>query len=55
MDETIAEPPVGPSEMVGFNQEAYRPRGYQLEMLEESLQQNIIVAVCEISLDVGAN
>lgn len=24
----------------------YRPRGYQLEMLEASQQQNIIVAVC---------
>lgn len=25
---------------------SYKPRGYQLEMLEASEQQNIIVAVC---------
>ncbi|KAJ5953608.1 Dicer-like protein 2 [Penicillium verhagenii] len=29
----------------GNNAKTYRPRGYQLEMLEASLQQNIIVAM----------
>jgi hypothetical protein len=28
------------------NSSSYRPRGYQLEMLEASRHQNIIVAVC---------
>ena len=32
-------------ELVGSNGSSYRPRGYQLEMLEASRQQNIIVAV----------
>lgn len=45
MDETSPEPVAGPPERVGRSHEAYRPRGYQLEMLEASLQQNIIVAV----------
>lgn len=39
MDETHDAPAQGSSV------EAYQPRGYQLEMLEASLQQNIIVAV----------
>lgn len=32
-------------ELVGSNGSSYRPRGYQLEMLEASRQQNIVVAV----------
>lgn len=31
---------------------AYRPREYQLEMLEASLRENIIVAVCSLYLPV---
>jgi hypothetical protein len=27
----------------------FRPRGYQLEMLDASMKQNIIVAVCPIT------
>lgn len=38
-----------PNNMV-VNGAAYRPRGYQLEMLEKSQQQNIIVAVCGVFL-----
>lgn len=48
MDETPDEPLVpGVPEVpeVGGNDKTYRPRGYQLEMLEESMRQNIIVAV----------
>jgi hypothetical protein len=45
MDETCDETTTVAPDVVGVNGEAYRPRGYQLEMLEASLQQNIIVAV----------
>ncbi|KAJ5720216.1 uncharacterized protein N7483_008150 [Penicillium malachiteum] len=44
MDETWDTTPAEAA-VVGTNGEAYRPRGYQLEMLEASLQQNIIVAL----------
>lgn len=45
MDETPDGPLVPEVPEVGGNGKTYRPRGYQLEMLEESLRQNIIVAV----------
>ncbi|KAJ5083277.1 hypothetical protein N7456_012704 [Penicillium angulare] len=45
MDETSDEVTMVPADVVGVNGEAYRPRGYQLEMLEASLHQNIIVAM----------
>ncbi|KAJ5718630.1 hypothetical protein N7488_004276 [Penicillium malachiteum] len=45
MDETWDTTAPAEAEVVGTNGEAYRPRGYQLEMLEASLQQNIIVAM----------
>ncbi|KAJ5151592.1 hypothetical protein N7492_009887 [Penicillium capsulatum] len=45
MDETSAEPAIEPPERVGSDLVVDRPRGYQLEMLEASLQQNIIVAM----------
>ena len=32
--------------LVGSIEAAYRSRGYQLEMLEASRMENIIVAVC---------
>jgi hypothetical protein len=34
------------SGLVGSNEAAYRSRGYQLEMLDASRKENIIVAVC---------
>lgn len=48
MDETCDEPAAVTPDLVGSNGTAYRPRGYQLEMLEASLQQNIIVAVSRL-------
>lgn len=43
-------------DQVGSKGTAYRPRGYQLEMLEASRQQNVIVAVCWSSVIVdGSN
>ncbi|KAJ5691807.1 hypothetical protein N7462_001230 [Penicillium macrosclerotiorum] len=45
MDDGLDIPHSGPSNLVGSNGTAYRPRGYQLEMLQASLQQNIIVAM----------
>lgn len=46
MDEICDEPVARSSGLVKGNiQNQYRPRAYQLEMLEASLQQNIIVAV----------
>ncbi|KAJ6025012.1 hypothetical protein N7540_005809 [Penicillium herquei] len=45
MDETWDTTTPVEAEVVDTNGEAYRPRGYQLEMLEASLQQNIIVAM----------
>lgn len=45
MDETCDEPVAGSQGLVDGNGTTYRPRGYQLEMLEASRQQNIIVAV----------
>lgn len=45
MDETEDQPASVTPELVGSNGASYRPRSYQLEMLEASLQQNIIVAV----------
>lgn len=50
MDESCDEPVVQTPDRVGSNGTAYRPRGYQLEMLEASRQQNIIVAVCRSSV-----
>jgi hypothetical protein len=37
-----------PSAMAPEQLVTYRPRGYQLEMLDASMKQNIIVAVCLI-------
>ncbi|KAJ5119289.1 hypothetical protein N7448_009958 [Penicillium atrosanguineum] len=45
MDETEDQPASVTPELVGSNGASYRPRSYQLEMLETSLQQNIIVAM----------
>lgn len=40
--------------MMESTQLAYRSRGYQLEMLEASCKENIIVAVCRfINTPVG--
>lgn len=46
MDESCDEPVAKTPGLVGSNGTAYRPRDYQLEMLEASRQQNIIVAAC---------
>lgn len=45
MDEMEDQPASITPELLGSNGASYRPRGYQLEMLEASQQQNIIVAV----------
>lgn len=45
-EETGVQPISEITGLVGKNDTAYRPRGYQLEMLEASLKQNVIVAVC---------
>ncbi|KAJ5667706.1 uncharacterized protein N7477_006276 [Penicillium maclennaniae] len=45
MDETEDQPASVTPELVGSNGLSYRPRSYQLEMLEASLKQNIIVAM----------
>lgn len=45
MDERDDQP-VSALGLLGTNGSSYRPRGYQLEMLEASRHQNIIVAVC---------
>lgn len=47
MDETSDEPVAGALDGAdNTSSPAYRPRGYQLEMLEASLKENVIVAVC---------
>ena len=49
MAEACDSTTVGPEKM-GNKSENFRSRGYQLEMLEASLQQNIIVAVSQMCL-----
>jgi hypothetical protein len=45
MDEGPDQTLPAPVKLAGSDVAGYRPRGYQLEMLEASQQQNIIVAV----------
>lgn len=45
MDESPEHNLPAPVNLTGSDVTGYRPRGYQLEMLEASQQQNIIVAV----------
>lgn len=46
MDETSDTLSVVAPEQLGSERIPLTPRGYQLEMLEASMKQNIIVAVC---------
>jgi hypothetical protein len=46
MEESPDKNLLAPVNLTGSDVAGYRPRGYQLEMLEASQQQNIIVAVC---------
>lgn len=46
MDESPDEASAVPANLDGSDVAGYKARGYQLEMLEASQQQNIIVAVC---------
>lgn len=48
MDETPNVLSSGPANTSGGDAPVHRARGYQLEMLEASLQQNIIVAVRDL-------
>lgn len=45
MNKTVNGSAGGIPDLLGSGGTAFRPRGYQLEMLEASRQQNIIVAV----------
>jgi hypothetical protein len=46
MDESPDEASAVPVNLGGCDAAVYKPRGYQLEMLQVSQWQNIIVAVC---------
>lgn len=57
MDETSDALSVAAPEQLGSERLPLTPRGYQLEMLEASMKQNIIVAVCPTApqLNCGAD